>query len=63
VRRGCQCTHLDPFSFQACPFYERRGYEGCETLDESQHGHWRYFRRKRLTPREAEAAGELSYVR
>lgn len=63
VRRGCQYAPLDPFSVQACPVYERRGYEGCGTLDESPHGHWRYVLRKRWTLREAETAEELSYVR
>jgi len=46
--RGCRWAHLDTFSYQARPFYERRGYEVFATLDEYPEDHRRFFMKKRL---------------
>ena len=46
--RRCEWAHLDTFSYQARPFYERRGYELFATLDDYPEGHQRYFMKKRL---------------
>jgi GNAT superfamily N-acetyltransferase len=47
VARGCRHAHLDTFSFQARPFYERLGYELFGQLEDFPAGHTRYFLRKR----------------
>jgi GNAT superfamily N-acetyltransferase len=46
--RGCRYSHLDTFSFQARPFYERLGYELFATLDDYPPGHQRFFMKKAL---------------
>ena len=46
--RGCKYVHLDTFSYQARPFYERLGYEVFATLDDYPPGHSRYFMKKSL---------------
>jgi GNAT superfamily N-acetyltransferase len=48
VRRGCHCSWLDTYEFQAKPFYERLGYEVFGTLDGPAPVYPRYFLRKRL---------------
>jgi GNAT superfamily N-acetyltransferase len=48
ARRGCRAVHLDTFSYQARPFYERHGYVLFATLDEYPPGHQRHFLRKSL---------------
>jgi GNAT superfamily N-acetyltransferase len=45
--RGCHDVYLDTFSFQARPFYEKRGYAVFGVL-EGFVGHTRYFLRKSL---------------
>ena len=47
--RGCTHAHLDTFSFQARPFYEKLGYEVFSTLDDYPLGHRRFFLKKALT--------------
>ena len=47
--RGCTHAHLDTFSFQARPFYEKLGYEVFSTLDDYPQGHRRFFLKKALT--------------
>lgn len=47
-KHGCHSAHLDTFSFQARPFYERCGYEVFGILDNYPKGHQRYFMRKSL---------------
>jgi len=48
VRRGCHCSWLDTYEFQAKPFYERLGYEVFGTLEGPAPVYPRYFLRKRL---------------
>ena len=47
LARGCHGAYLDTFSFQARPFYEKRGYQAFGAL-EGFAGHTRYFMRKKL---------------
>jgi hypothetical protein len=47
-KRGCRWAHLDTFSYQARPFYERLGYELFATLDDYPPGHQRFFLKKPL---------------
>ena len=46
--RGCTHAHLDTFSYQARPFYEKLGYEVFATLEDYPPGHRRFYLRKRL---------------
>jgi GNAT superfamily N-acetyltransferase len=46
--RGCTHAHLDTFSYQARPFYEKLGYEVFGALEDYPPGHQRFFLRKRL---------------
>lgn len=46
--RGCRHAHLDTFSYQARPFYERHGWRVFATLDDYPEGHQRFFLRKEL---------------
>jgi len=48
--RGCTNVHLDTFSFQARPFYERHGYTVFAELEDYPPGHRRFFMRKLLGP-------------
>lgn len=48
VRRGCEWAHLDTFSYQARPFYERHGYEVFATLEDYPPGERRFYLKKRL---------------
>jgi GNAT superfamily N-acetyltransferase len=50
LERGCIGAFLDTFSFQARPFYERRGYSVFATLTDCPPGRERYFLQKRLQP-------------
>ena len=45
--RGCDHAHLDTFSFQAVPFYERLGYSVFGRLEDYPHGHTKFFLQKR----------------
>ena len=45
--RGCQHAHLDTFSFQALPFYQKHGYTIFGQLEDYPVGHKRYFLQKR----------------
>jgi predicted enzyme related to lactoylglutathione lyase/GNAT superfamily N-acetyltransferase len=51
VERGCTHAHLDTFSYQARPFYEKQGYEVFGVLDEYPPGHKRFFMKKTLSVR------------
>ena len=48
IRQGCRGVYLDTFSFQALPFYQKRGYEVFGTLDDYPPGHSCYFLKKFL---------------
>jgi GNAT superfamily N-acetyltransferase len=48
VRRGCHSVHLMTGSFNALPFYQRRGYTVFGTLTDMPPGHTQYFMCKRL---------------
>jgi ribosomal protein S18 acetylase RimI-like enzyme len=47
-QRSCHSATLDTHSFQARPFYEKRGYEIFATLDDFPEGHRKFFLRKKL---------------
>jgi len=48
VRMGCRHAHVDTFSFEARPFYEKLGYELFATLDDCPPGHRKHFLKKEL---------------
>lgn len=48
VERGCVYAHLDTFSYQARPFYERHGYVLFAELADYPPGQSRFFLRKEL---------------
>ncbi len=48
VRLGCRSAHLDTYSFEARPFYEKNGYQVFATLGDFPPGHRKHFLRKRL---------------
>ncbi len=45
---GCTGAAVETFSFQARPFYERRGYEVVGTIEGYPEGHAKYMLRKVL---------------
>lgn len=47
-QRNCHSVYLDTHSWQARPFYERRGYELFATLDDFPPGHQKFFLKKKL---------------
>jgi len=49
-QQGCRNAHLETFSFQARPLYEKLGYEVIGTLDNYPPGHKKYFMKKCLLP-------------
>ncbi len=51
MSRGCTYAHLNTFSYQARPFYEKRGYEVFAELDDYPKGHQRVFMKKCLVPK------------
>ena len=48
AQRGCTHAHLDTFSYQARPFYERLGYRVFGVLQNYPSGHQRFFMEKTL---------------
>ena len=48
AQRGCTHAHLDTFSYQARPFYERLGYRVFGVLQNYPPGHQRFFMEKTL---------------
>ncbi len=51
VRRGCPRVFLETLSFQALPFYEKRGYVIRSTLHDFPPGGARYALTKQLAPK------------
>jgi len=47
-RRGCIGMHLETFSFQARPLYERLGFEVFGQIDDYPPGHTNFFLKKIL---------------
>jgi len=43
IHSGCSHAHVDTYSFEAKPFYERLGYESFATLKDYPKGHCKYF--------------------
>ena len=54
--RGCVGADLDTFSFQARPFYERRGYTVFGTQHDYPPGHSRFYMEKRFGEARRDAA-------
>lgn len=48
IEYGCQNAHVDTYSFEAGPFYERLGFELFATLEDYPPGYCKYFFKKRL---------------
>jgi GNAT superfamily N-acetyltransferase len=48
VKLGCKHAHLDTYSFEARPFYEKHGYTLFATLGNYPEGHSKYFLKKTL---------------
>jgi len=48
VKLGCKHAHLDTYSFEARPFYEKNGYTLFATLENYPEGHKKYFLKKKL---------------
>ena len=48
VSLGCTKAHLDTYSFEARPFYEKAGYQVFGKLDDYPAGHCKYFLWKAL---------------
>ena len=48
VRLGCKYAHVDTYSFEAKPFYERAGYQVFGRLDDYPVGYCKYFLKKTL---------------
>jgi GNAT superfamily N-acetyltransferase len=49
IERGCIGAHLETFSFQARPLYEKLGYEMFGEIRDYPPGHVFYFMRKKLS--------------
>lgn len=48
IQLGCKYAHVDTYSFEARPFYEKAGYEVFGKLDDYPPGHCKYFLKKKL---------------
>jgi GNAT superfamily N-acetyltransferase len=48
IQLGCTNAHVDTYSYEARPFYEKLGYELFATLDDYPKGFCKYFLKKRL---------------
>jgi uncharacterized protein (DUF924 family)/GNAT superfamily N-acetyltransferase len=59
VERGCIGANLETQSFEARPFYEKRGYRVFATLADCPPGHSKFFLCKRLAPAPPDRATEL----
>jgi len=48
MKLECKYAHLDTYSFEARPFYEKHGYTLFATLDNYPEGHSKHFLKKKL---------------
>jgi GNAT superfamily N-acetyltransferase len=48
IQMGYTYAHVDTYSFEARPFYEKHGYELFATLEDYPPGHRKYFLKKRM---------------
>jgi len=48
TQQGCTHAHLDTFSYEARPFYEKLGYDLFATLEDYPPGYCKYFLKKSL---------------
>ena len=48
IKVGCKYAHLDTYSFEAKPFYEKNGYILFATLENYPEGHSKHFLKKKL---------------
>lgn len=48
IMLGCKYAHLDTYSFEAKPFYEKNGYTVFATLENCPEGYSKYFLKKKL---------------
>ena len=48
MKLGCKYAHLDTYSFEARPFYEKHGYTLFATLDNYPEGHSKHFLKRTL---------------
>jgi len=48
IKLGCKNAHLDTYSFEARPFYEKHGYKLFATLNNYPEGHSKHFLKKEL---------------
>jgi GNAT superfamily N-acetyltransferase len=48
IHLGCSHVHLDTYSFEAKPFYEKAGYEVFAKLDDYPMGYCKYFLKKSI---------------
>jgi GNAT superfamily N-acetyltransferase len=48
IQLGCTNAHVDTYSYEARPFYEKQGYELFATLEDYPKGFCKYFLKKRL---------------
>jgi GNAT superfamily N-acetyltransferase len=63
VHLGCEYAHVDTYSFEARPFYERLGYELFAALDDYPKGYCKYFLKKQLTNEQCPSKSELQVSR
>ena len=55
VKLGCKNAHLDTYSFEAKPFYEKNGYTLFATLENYPKGHSKHFLEKNLLPQKEDS--------
>jgi GNAT superfamily N-acetyltransferase len=48
VKLGCKHAHVDTYSFEAKPFYEKHGYKLFASLESYPEGHSKHFLKKKL---------------
>ena len=48
IKKGCTNSHLDTYSFEARPFYEKNRYKLFAILEEYPKNHSKYFLKKNL---------------